>query len=102
MTFVEVIQVLQDLEGVVSRAPSSAVGLGLDSGAVSDLRPLLSSPNQTVRHMAYSLLLRHLKDRPQASSELLPDYLDCLDSRSAPVVTSALERLPDFLLLCQG
>ena len=35
-------------------------------------------------------------------ADLLPEYLDCLDSRIAAVVTTALERLPDFLLLCQG
>lgn len=70
--------------------------------AVADLRPLMSSANQTVRNMTYMLLLRYLKDNPNAAADLLPDYLDCLDNRNAAVVTTALERLPDFLLLCQG
>ena len=70
--------------------------------AVPDLRPLLSSANQTVRNMTYALILRYLKDNPNASGHLLSDYVDCLDSGNAAVVTSALERLPDFLLLCQG
>lgn len=90
--FIEVIQVLQDLEIVC--APLEM--------AVSDLRPLMSSANQSVRNMTYMLLLRYLKDNPNAATDLLPDYLDCLDNRNAAVVTSALERLPDFLLLCQG
>ena len=93
----EVVQVLQDLENVCSRAACAPL-----QGAVSDLRPLMCSANQTVRNMAYSLVLRYLKDNPSAAVELLPDYLDCLDNRNAAVVSSALERLPDFLLLCQG
>ncbi len=99
------VQVLQDLENAVSRAPggtaSSYGAAGLD-GAVSDLRPLLCSPNQAVRNVAYTLLLRYLKDNPAASGELLPDFLDCLENKNAAIVTTALERLPDFLLLCQG
>jgi hypothetical protein len=62
----------------------------------------MASPNQIVRNMTYMIILRYLKDNPNAVADLLPDYLDCLDSRIAAVVTTALERLPDFLLLCQG
>ena len=94
---VEVVQVLQDLENVCGRVACAHL-----EGAVSDLRPLMSSSNQTVRNMTYMLLLRYLKDNPKAAADLLPDYLDCLDNRNAAVVTTALERLPDFLLLCQG
>ena len=91
------VQVLQDLENVCGRVACAPL-----EGAVSDLRPLMSSSNQTVRNMTYMLLLRYLKDNPKAAADLLPDYLDCLDNRNAAVVTTALERLPDFLLLCQG
>lgn len=93
----EVLQVLQDLENVCSRVACAPL-----EGAVADLRPLMSSPNQAVRNMTYMLVLRYLKDNPSAASDLLADYLDCLDSRNAAVVATALERLPDFVLLSQG
>ncbi|XP_045031439.1 integrator complex subunit 1 [Daphnia magna] len=92
----EVVAVLQDLENVCGRVVCAPL-----EGAVADLRPLMSSSNQTVRNMTYMLILRYLKESPNASTDLLPDYLDCLDNRNAAVVTTALERLPDFLLLCQ-
>lgn len=95
--FTEVVQVLQDLENVCGRVACAPL-----EGAVADLQPLMASPNQIVRNMTYMLILRYLKDNPNAAGDLLPDYLDCLDSRIAAVVTTALERLPDFLLLCQG
>ncbi len=91
------VTVLQDLENVCGRVVCAPL-----EGAIADLRPLMSSSNQTVRNMTYMLILRYLKDNPNASADLLPDYLDCLDNRNAAVVTTALERLPDFLLLCQG
>lgn len=88
---------LQDLENVCGRMACAPL-----EGALADLRPLMCSQNQIIRSMIFALLLRYLKDNPIVSSELLPDYLDCLDSRNAAVVTTALERLPDFLILCQG
>ena len=91
------VQVLQDLENVCGRVACAPL-----EGAVADLRPLMASTNQIVRNMTYMIILRYLKDNPNAAADLLPDYLDCLDSRIAAVVTTALERLPDFLLLCQG
>ena len=94
---IEVIQALQDIENTCNRVVTSPL-----EQAIGDLRPLMSSPNQIVRNMAYMLILRHLKEHPHIASDLLPDYLDCLDNRNAAVVMSALERLPDFLLLCQG
>lgn len=96
-TIIEVVQVLQDLENVCGKVACAPL-----EGAVADLRPLMASPNQIVRNMTYMIILRYLKDNPNAAADLLPDYLDCLDSRIAAVVTTALERLPDFLLLCQG
>lgn len=93
----EVVQVLQDLENVCSRVVCAPL-----DGAMNDLRPMMSSPNLVIRNRTYMLILRYLKDNPHAASDLLPDYLDCLDNRNASVVTSALDRLPDFLLLCQG
>jgi hypothetical protein len=95
--FIEVVQVLQDLENVCSRAACAPLDDALD-----DLRPLMSSPNTMVRNMTYSLLLRYLGDQPNGAADLLPDYLDCLDNPNAAVVSTALQRLPDFLLLCQG
>jgi hypothetical protein len=97
LRLIEVVTVLQDLENVCGRVVCAPL-----EGAIADLRPLMSSSNQTVRNMTYMLILRYLKDNPNASADLLPDYLDCLDNRNAAVVTTALERLPDFLLLCQG
>lgn len=95
--FIEVVQVLQDLDNVCGRVACTPL-----EGALADLRPLMSSPNQAVRNMTYLLILRYLKENPNAAADLLPDYLDCLDNRNAAIVTTALERLPDFLLLCQG
>lgn len=91
------IQVLQDVENVCNRVTCAPL-----HDAVDDLRPLMSSANTVVRNMTYTLLLRCLGDNPHTASELLPDYLDCLDSDDAAVVSTALQRLPDFLLLCQG
>jgi len=92
----EVVQVLQDLDNVCSRVICAPL-----DGAMGDLRPMMSSPNLVIRNRTYTLILRYLKDNPHAASDLLPDYLDCLENRNASVVTSALERLPDFILLCQ-
>lgn len=88
---------LQDLENICGRMASAPL-----EGALADLRPLMCSPNQIIRNTTFALLLRFLKDNPNASPDLLPDYLDCLENSNAAVVTTALERLPDFLILCQG
>lgn len=93
----EVIQVLQDVETVCNRASCAPLEDALD-----DLRPLMSSPNSVVRNLTYNLLLRYLSDQPHGAADLLPDYLDCLDNPNASIVSTALKRLPDFLLLCQG
>ncbi len=71
-------------------------------GAVSDLGPLMSSSNQIVRNMTYMLILRYLKENSNAAADLMPDYLGCLGNRNTAVVTTALEWMPDFLLLCKG
>lgn len=91
------IQVLQDLENICNRMACAPL-----EGALADLRPLMCSSNLLIRNTTFTLLLRFLKDNPKASADLLPDYLECLENRNAAVVTTALERLPDLLVLCQG
>ena len=54
-----------------------------------------------MRSLAYSLLLRHLKQDPSCWSSLLPSYLAALTSGQGDRVEAALQHLPEFAVLAQ-
>jgi len=61
----------------------------------------LTHASTQVRSAAYTLLLRHLKHRPDCWPALLPGYMAALECGEESVVDSALNHLPEFSVLGQ-
>jgi len=61
----------------------------------------LTHTSTQVRTSAYTLLLRHLKHRPDSWAALLPGYMAALECGEESVVDSALNHLPEFAVLGQ-
>ena len=61
----------------------------------------LTHTSTQVRTSAYTLLLRHLKHRPDSWVALLPGYMAALECGEESVVDSALNHLPEFAVLGQ-
>ncbi|XP_077980803.1 integrator complex subunit 1-like [Glandiceps talaboti] len=50
---------------------------------------------------AYTLAMRHIRQKPSDAKELLPAIISCLDSSDSSIVNAALQHLPEFSVLCQ-
>ena len=61
----------------------------------------IASPVPQVRNVAYTLVLKHLKQRPDCWAALLPAYLAALQCGQEDKVESALHHLPEFAVLAQ-
>merc|ERR1719481_906770 len=61
----------------------------------------LSHTSNSVRNLVYTLLLRHLKQRPDQWRHVMPGYLNALQSGDESVINSGLNNLPEFAVLCQ-
>ncbi|XP_070581337.1 integrator complex subunit 1-like isoform X2 [Ptychodera flava] len=68
---------------------------------ITDLMELMSSSVSQCSARAYSLMMKHIRQKPSASKELLPAIIDCLDNADHSIVNIALQHLPEFTLLCQ-
>ncbi|XP_033109193.1 integrator complex subunit 1-like isoform X2 [Anneissia japonica] len=93
--FEDVTDALHDLDEQSSRIPQV-----LDNFA-ADLMRLMCAPSVECRIMAFSLIIKLLRQNPSTSIKFLPAFLQCLDSSDNEVIETALKHLPEFCLLCQ-
>lgn len=91
----EVLSVLQDLD------ESSKRKVEILEHFVDDLKRLLLTHNDQCRNTAFELAKRHIKQNPKQAVDFVPAFLHCLESDNPDIITSALNNLPEFTLLCQ-
>jgi len=89
------VAVLQEITTVSAPRPSILIHFQ------EELVYHLTHTSTQVRTQAYTLLLRHLKHRPDSWSALLPGYMSALECGEESVVDSALSHLPEFAVLGQ-
>ncbi|GAB6028979.1 Integrator complex subunit 1 [Chamberlinius hualienensis] len=86
---------LQDLDGVSSR------NAGVLEYFADDLKRLMSHHIDSCRNLSFSLMMKYITHKPRVAKQFVDTFLSCLDSDHLEVVTSALEKLPEFVVLCQ-
>lgn len=89
------IQGLQKLEMSASRRPA-ILELYQD-----ELQSLLSTGDSQLCKQAFRLMLLCIEQRPAAAGRFVSCYLQCLASETRDVVNMALEKLPEFVVLCE-
>ncbi|CAG0880027.1 unnamed protein product [Cyprideis torosa] len=91
-----VMSILQDFDANSSRCPSY---LGF---VLPEVASVLHSRRENVRRLAFSLVLRYLKQEPKDAPLVVDDYIQCLESPVTPEERiDALERLPEMTVLLQ-
>jgi len=90
-----VLPLLRDLENAANPRPNILLHFQ------DELTYHISSSSLQVRSLAYTLLLKHLKQRPSAWESLLPSYLAALHSGQEEQVEAALQHLPEMTVLSQ-
>ncbi|KAG1699624.1 Integrator complex subunit 1 [Nymphon striatum] len=91
----DILSALYDLSNIAQRNPA------VIKPAFDELKKLLFTSNIRCREVTYELVLIHLKNDPNCSSEFLPVYLSCLDSEDADVMLTALEHSAEVVILSQ-
>jgi integrator complex subunit 1 len=86
---------LQELQGAANPRPA-VLGHFQD-----ELTYHLSSPQAQVRGLAYTLVLKQLKQQPGCWASVLPAYKAALGSGQEDRVEAALQHLPEFAVLAQ-
>ena len=61
----------------------------------------MSHSNSNVRTLAFSMLVKHLKQRPHCWKDVMQGYIGALESGNEAVVSAALNFLPEFAVYCQ-
>ncbi|OQR71178.1 integrator complex subunit 1-like [Tropilaelaps mercedesae] len=89
------LQGLQKLEMTASRRPA-ILELYQD-----ELQSLLSAGDSQLCKQAFRLMLLCIEQRPAAAGRFVSCYLQCLASERRDVVAMALEKLPEFVVLCE-
>ncbi|XP_076458972.1 integrator complex subunit 1-like isoform X2 [Babylonia areolata] len=67
----------------------------------SELKGLMTHVNEHCRSTAFSLIMRYIHHCPRKADQFLSSYLNCLQHSNPEVVTSALQNLAEFTVLCQ-
>ncbi|XP_055984334.1 integrator complex subunit 1 isoform X1 [Sorex fumeus] len=93
-TVEDVLEVLGDIDEMSRRRPEV---LGFFSTC---LQRLMSSAEESCRHLAFSLALRSIQSNPSIAADFLPTFMYCLGSRDFEVAQTALRSLPEYVLLC--
>ncbi|ODM95419.1 Integrator complex subunit 1 [Orchesella cincta] len=91
----EIIPILQDLEVFSTRNPAALYHFS------EHLSPLLNSESDCCRNLAFSLIIKHVTYNPASGSSYLESVLQALQSRNSHVRDTVLERIHEFVVLCQ-
>lgn len=94
-SFDDVIGSLHDLDSFSFRKPV------ILEPFLIELKRLMAHVNDSCRNLAYNLVVRYMKQKPSSSKGFVSSYLCCLDDPRPEIVCTALERLAEFILLCQ-
>jgi hypothetical protein len=89
-----VLSVLQELDAVSQRQPI------ILSHFVFYLQPLTQDPNDLIRDLSFSLIMRYLRLNPKETLSFYQSFIQCLNSVNSHVFTSAIKIFSDFNLLC--
>ncbi|XP_013788490.1 integrator complex subunit 1-like, partial [Limulus polyphemus] len=86
---------LHELKAVADKRPA------ILEHFVDDLKQLMQSPFDSCHSTAFHLVLYHLKTKPGCCKQYLSAFLQCLESKHPNVVLTAVECLPEFVVLAQ-
>lgn len=68
---------------------------------VDQLKTLMQDSNLQFRMITFNLVMRYIKNNPSRGQQFISTYLQCLESDQVDIVLTALEHLPEFVVLVQ-
>lgn len=86
---------LQELESISYKKPA------ILEHVVDNLKTLMQDNNMQFRMTAFNLVMRYVKSNPSRGKHFISTYLQCLESDQVDIVLTALEHLPEFVVLVQ-
>ncbi|XP_035215176.1 integrator complex subunit 1-like [Stegodyphus dumicola] len=86
---------LQELESISYKKPAVL------EHVVDNLKSLMHDTNVQFRMSAFNLVMRYVKNNPNRGLTFISSYLQCLESERVDIVLTALEHLPEFVVLVQ-
>lgn len=86
---------LQELENISYKKPA------ILEHVIDQLKTLMQDSNQQFRMTAFNLVMRYVKNNPARGKQFISTYLQCLESDQVDIVLTALEHLPEFVVLVQ-
>lgn len=95
----DLLAVMEEIDHLSNRRP------GILESVAEQIAPIILVTNGSVRQLAHTLLIRYIKFCPESvdlSSPILSSVVRSLDSDSADIVNSTLEKLPEYVACLQG
>lgn len=86
---------LQELESISYKKPAVL------EHVVDHLKTLMQDSNMQFRMITFNLVMRYVKSNPSRGKQFISTYLQCLESDQVDIVLTALDHLPEFVVLVQ-